>query len=55
MVEEINGIQILGKFNQNRIRYILQGFQDKIIPDIGGERKEGRGRLNRKVLIFCTS
>ena len=36
MIEELNGIQILGKFNHNKIRDILQGFWDKITNKIGG-------------------
>ena len=37
----MNGRHILGGFNQNQIREILQGFLDKIMYDIGGEREGG--------------
>ena len=36
MIEELDGRQILGRFNHNKMRYKPQGFRYDIMNDIGG-------------------
>ena len=36
MIQDLDGRQRLDGFNQNRIRYLLQGFQYEIMNEIGG-------------------
>ena len=52
MIEELNGRQILGGFNQIQIRQILQWFKYEINNVIGGDRGEMLRRAMSRLVFL---